>query len=139
MVEDTASIGTGRAILVVEDEVLLRLDISHYLRARGYNIIEANSAARAIQILRSDSGVDVVFTDIRLPGMVDGIDLANYIQRHHPHVAVLITTGHALSKELPQFFGPLIAKPYEPAHVLKLIEDKLKKRQSVGAKPAADS
>jgi len=138
-VEDMASFGTGKAILVVEDEVLIRLDISHYLRARGYNVIEANNAARAIQILKNDLGVDVVFTDIRLPGMADGIDLANYVQTHFPHVAVLITTGHALTKELPQFFGQPIAKPYKPAHVLEAIEDQLKKRQSVDAKQVADS
>src|SRR5690349_18176135 len=74
-VEDL-SLGTGKTVLVAEDEVLVRLDISDYLRAHGYNVIEANSAAEAIQVFKSDLEVAVVFTDVRMPGTTDGIDLA---------------------------------------------------------------
>jgi DNA-binding NtrC family response regulator len=118
--------GGGKTILVAEDEVLVRLDISEYLRARGYNVIEANSAAEAIQVLKNDLEVAAVFTDVRMPGTVDGIDLARYVQNHHPHIPVVITSGHVSPKEVPAALGPFIAKPYDRVKVLETIEQLLR-------------
>jgi CheY-like chemotaxis protein len=120
--------GAGRTILVAEDEVLVRLDISDYLRARGYNVIEANSAAEAIQVLKNGLDVAAVFTDVRMPGTVDGIDLARYVQNHHPHIPVVLTSGHVLPKEIPDGLGLFIRKPYERARVLQTIEQQLGQR-----------
>jgi DNA-binding NtrC family response regulator len=121
--------GMGKTVLVAEDEVLVRLDISDYLRAHGYNVIEANSAAEAIQVLKSELEVAVVFTDVRMPGTVDGIDLARYVQNHHPDVRVVITSGHVSLTEVPGSLGPFIAKPYDRARVLKTIEQQLRQRE----------
>jgi two-component system, response regulator PdtaR len=115
-----------KTILVVEDEVIIRFDIGDYLRTHGYEVIEANSAAEAIQVLRNSSfEVSAVFTDVRMPGTIDGIDLARYVQTHHPDIPVLVTSGHISPDDLPPEFGPLITKPYSRAEVLKAIEERL--------------
>jgi DNA-binding NtrC family response regulator len=119
----------GRIVLIAEDEILVRLDISDYLRAHGYAVIEANSAAEAIQVLGSNLEVAVVFTDIRMPGTVDGMDLARYVQTHHPHIPVIITSGHVARKEVDSLGAPFVAKPYDRARVLQAIEQQLKPRE----------
>jgi DNA-binding NtrC family response regulator len=123
-------LAAGKIILVAEDEVLIRLDISDYLRARGYAVIETNSAAEAIQVLKSDDlEVAVVFTDIRMPGTVDGMDLTRYVQSHHPHIPVVVTSGHVSSKEVDSLGVPFVAKPYDRAKVLGTIEQQLRQRE----------
>ncbi len=99
MSDKPAPPGAGRTILVAEDEVLVRHDISEYLRSHGFNVIEANSAAEAMQVLRDSHEVAAVFTDIRMPGTVDGVGLARYVHKHHPQIPVLITSGHMRAPE----------------------------------------
>ena len=120
--------GAGKTVLVAEDEVLVRHDISQFLRSHGYEVVEANSAAEAIQVLKDSLAISIVFTDVRMPGTVNGIDLARYVQLHHPDIPVLITSGHVLESELPESVGPLISKPYDQKQVLKAIEEQLRAR-----------
>lgn len=124
---DVASQAAGQTILVVEDEVLIRHDISEYLRSHGFNVVEANSATEAMQVLKDSLDVTAVFTDVRMPGTTDGIDLARYVKKHHPQIPVLITSGHVSAAEFPTDLGRLIDKPYDRAAVLKAIVDALKK------------
>ena len=69
-------------ILVVEDEVLIRLMISKYLREFGHKVVEARNAAEATRILQSDEPVETEFSDIRMPGDMNGIGLAQWIDRN---------------------------------------------------------
>jgi DNA-binding NtrC family response regulator len=115
-------------ILVAEDEVLVRLDVSEALRAKGHNVLEASSAEEAIQILKSGQVVSLVFTDVRMPGALDGLDLARYVRTHHPDVPVLITSGHLPADEMPEELGQLIAKPYNVESIMLEITEKLRKR-----------
>lgn len=113
----------GRAILVVEDETLIRRTIADYLRDAGYTVVESASAAEAIARFKSLQQVDAVFTDVQLPGGMDGLMLALWIRDHHPSVPVLVTSGKGdvavtsglIAKEA--FF----AKPYKPDAVVKRI------------------
>jgi CheY-like chemotaxis protein len=127
--EEPALAGAGRTILVAEDEVLVRHDISEYLRGHGFNVVEANSAAEAMQVLKDSLDVAAVFTDIRMPGTVDGVGLARYVKKHHPEIPVLITSGHVQAAELPKDLGRLIDKPYDRARVLAAIVEALTGRQ----------
>jgi CheY-like chemotaxis protein len=127
--EESALAGAGRTILVAEDEVLVRHDISEYLRGHGFNVVEANSAAEAMQVLKDSLDVAAVFTDIRMPGTVDGVGLARYVKKHHPEIPVLITSGHVQAAELPKDLGRLIDKPYDRARVLAAIVEALTGRQ----------
>ncbi len=82
-----------RVILVVEDDFLIRVTAGEYLRTWGYGVIEAANAAEAIEVLVSGEAVDVIFTDVQMPGAMDGLMLARWVLEYHPHTEVLVTSG----------------------------------------------
>jgi DNA-binding NtrC family response regulator len=78
-------------ILVVEDDVLIRMPIAQYLRDCGYRVIEAVSADEAIAVLsHRETIIDVVFSDIEMPGSLDGFGLAKWIREHRPGMDVIL-------------------------------------------------
>jgi len=115
----------SQIVLVVEDEVLIRFDISDYLRAEGFEVLEASTAQEAITILQGAQPVALVFTDVQMPGALNGLDLANYVIRNHPDVKILIASGHIRSAELPEGLGQLIEKPYRPSKIVGLVRNAL--------------
>ncbi len=103
-------------ILLVEDEVLVRMPIAQYLRDCGYKVIEAVNADEAMTVLmHKETVVDIVFSDIEMPGAIDGFGLAKWIREHRPGLNVLLagTVPRAVenAKELCEQ-GP-VPKPYE--------------------------
>lgn len=106
-------------VLVVEDEPLIRDMIATCLRDAGNNVIEASHAAQAVAVLTSGAPVDVVFTDIRMPGEMDGAMLARWIKRGFEGMPVILTSGTAMEKtgDAEYFF----AKPYRPDEVVALV------------------
>lgn len=103
-------------ILVVEDDVLVRMPISQYLRDCGYKVIEAVNANEATAILLHHATVvDLVFSDIEMPGSIDGFGLAKWIREHRPGLDVILTGTLPrtvdCAKELCEQ-GPL-PKPYD--------------------------
>jgi len=115
-----AGLARRPAILVVEDELFVRLLIADELRAAGYQVMEAVNAEEALAILRSGTVVDVVFTDVRMPGAIDGIALAQAIRCEHPSTYVVLTSGHLPSIEDIDHDG-YITKPYDVAQVIMAI------------------
>jgi CheY-like chemotaxis protein len=81
------------AVLVVEDEIMVRLTIADYLRAAGYVVVEAANAAEALAVFASGEPVDVIFTDVEMPGTMDGLMLVRWVYEHHPGIQVLVTSG----------------------------------------------
>jgi DNA-binding NtrC family response regulator len=121
-------------ILVVDDDIFVRMPIAQYLRDCGYKVIEAVSAEEAMAVLtRSDTVIDLVFTDIEMPGAVDGFGLAKWIRDHRPGVDVLLagTVPRAVqsAKEVCQQ-GP-VPKPYDPQTVHNRIRRLLATRAKV--------
>lgn len=108
-------------VLIVEDEALVRMPIAEYLRDCGYNVLEAEDADEAIHLVDSDEPVDVVFSDVRMPGDMDGFDLARWIGDHHPEVPVLLTSGYSMPRDAASDRVKLIEKPYSQAQVLDRI------------------
>ncbi|MFG1397085.1 response regulator [Roseixanthobacter pseudopolyaromaticivorans] len=100
-----------RTILVVEDEPLVRLVIAEALRDQGFRVVEAASAEEAILALASGIAVDLVFTDVRMPGALDGIAFARRLNRERPDLPVLITSGHLDQLESGDATA-FISKPY---------------------------
>lgn len=84
-----------RVVLVVEDEVLLRTFISDYLRETGFRVIETANAGEATEVLGSGEPIDFVFTDVNMPGVMDGIMLARWIANNHPSIQVVVTSGQS--------------------------------------------
>jgi DNA-binding NtrC family response regulator len=109
-------IDTPETILVVEDDVLVRMPIAQYLRDCGYKVIEAVNADEAMVVLsHQETAVHLVFSDIEMPGATDGFGLAKWIREHRPGLVVLLagTVPRAVenAKELCEQ-GP-VPKPYE--------------------------
>ena len=102
------------AVLIVEDEPLLRLDIvENFLRA-GFQTFEAASALEAIEILESHPEIRAVFTDVEMPGTMDGIQLAHVIRKRWPPPILVISSGNSFpaAYALPPK-ATFVSKPYE--------------------------
>ena len=82
-------------ILVVEDDVLVRNVVAAYLRECGFDVIEANGADEAVHVLQADVRVDIVFSDVNMPGSMDGFGLAQWVRRERPWLRVILTSGAA--------------------------------------------
>jgi CheY-like chemotaxis protein len=118
--------GRPPTILIVEDEVLMRLVLADYLRSCGYRVVEANTADEAVTILsKTDETVDIVFSDVQMPGTMDGFALARWLRREHPEIKVVLTSGVAKASdaagELCEDENPLISKPYDAQEVERRI------------------
>ena len=112
-------------ILVVDDEFLIRAFLSDHLQECGFKVLEAVSADEALQIIENDEfSVDLVLTDIRMPGTMDGFGLARWLHTNRPGLPVILTSGdsrkaHAV-KELCEE-RPFFGKPYAVKDVLAAV------------------
>ncbi len=88
-----AQVDRTTTVLIVDDEVHARSAGASYLRDAGFRVIEAVDALEAIAIFASNTQVDIVFTDIKMPGPMDGVALAKWVREHHPETPVLLTSG----------------------------------------------
>ena len=109
-------------VLVVEDEVLIRLVIADYLRDCGYKVHEAVSGEEAIAILQApEVSIDVVFSDVEMPGSMDGFALARWVRANKPGMEVILTSGIERSADIAATLceaGPLMKKPYSSQDVV---------------------
>lgn len=80
-------------VLVVEDDVFLRMDTVNILEDDGFKVFEALNADEAIQILENNLEIRLVFTDIEMPGSMDGLKLAHYVRKRWPPIKLIITSG----------------------------------------------
>jgi CheY-like chemotaxis protein len=120
----TAKDNATPTVLVVDDEALVRLVIADYLRDCGYRVFEAGGPEDAVQILDADLKIDVVLTDLELPGRSSGLELARWIRKRHPQIKVILSSGFYSAAELAGELceaGPPIAKPYDSAAVVQRI------------------
>ena len=111
-------------ILVVEDEVLVRAVIAEELRSAGCAVIEAGRADEALVYLRAGERVDLVFSDIQMPGTLDGLQFAERIKYDFPAISVILTSGNAPPLPVSRF-GLFVAKPYDITDTVTLILTKL--------------
>jgi two-component system, response regulator PdtaR len=109
------------SILVVEDEVLVRSVVGMYLRDCGFQVIEAGTADEAIRVLESGLAVDLVFSDINMPGSLDGYGLAQWLRHERPGLHVILTSGSPQRTDELGKHRPLLAKPYDHAELERLI------------------
>jgi CheY-like chemotaxis protein len=114
----------AHTVLVVEDEMMVRMPIAEYLRDCGYNVLEAADASEAIATMRAEGSVSLVFSDVRMPGKMDGIGLAEWFRSHYPDVPVLLTSGYDGGRQLnsdPVARRRFIEKPYSQLQVARRI------------------
>lgn len=121
-----------RTILVVEDEVLLRLALSEELRMRGYEVVEAASADEARSLVLAGVTFDLVITDITMPGELDGAGLAKWLIESNVEAPVMLTSGLPSALDQARKLCPtakaFIPKPYAHDDVLNQIDAALKVR-----------
>jgi CheY-like chemotaxis protein len=115
-----ASSAIGETVLVVEDEVLLRLVVAEYLRDCGFKVIEAADADEAVVVLKQPHlQIDVLFSDIEMPGSMDGFALAQWTRANRPGVEVILTgtVPRAVNAAADLCEEGPMPKPYEPQSV----------------------
>ena len=103
-------------VLVVEDEILIRMDVVDQLGALGYSLIEASSGREALQALASTGPVHILLTDVDMPGDPDGLMLAREVSETRPEIGIIVTSGKTSLRQdsLPQG-SRFYPKPYMPA------------------------
>lgn len=116
-------------VLVVDDEAFVRMDLIDMLTAAVYQAREATCAAEAIEILEQDASIRVVFTDIQMPGTMDGLALSHYVRKRWPPTIIVISSGNAMpgQVDLPSDTD-FLAKPFgsdEMGKILKSVELRL--------------
>jgi len=105
-------------VLVVEDESLIRINAMAMVEEAGFEAIAASDADEAIRILESRNDVRAVFTDVHMPGSMDGIRLASVVRKRWPPVALIVTSGqtNVPESDLPTG-GRFLRKPYGPVQI----------------------
>jgi CheY-like chemotaxis protein len=110
--------GQKPLVLVVEDESLIRSVAMDMVEDAGFEAIAASNADEAIRILENRNDIRAVFTDVQMPGSMDGLRLARVIRNRWPPVALIVTSGHVgiTETDLPSG-GRFLSKPYEASQV----------------------
>jgi CheY-like chemotaxis protein len=123
--------GNGAArkvtLLVVEDEILIRMTTADYLRNNGFRVLEASNATEALAVFAAGEPIQLVFTDVDMPGTMDGTALANWIHKYFPDVKVLLTyqlsAAHsARPSAVSTHMEAVLEKPYAHAALLAVVK-----------------
>jgi DNA-binding NtrC family response regulator len=126
---------SGHTILIVEDEPLIRLALSEHLQDLGFQVLEAANAAEATALLDRHRGIDLVFSDVRMPGEMDGIALAQWILEHRPGMPVMLTSGElSRVKTIEELNGAenfsTLAKPYRYAEIGEKMAEAIERKKN---------
>lgn len=116
-------------VLLVEDEVLVRMALAADLRMAGFSVVEASSGEEALDYLRSGARADIMVSEIGVPGETDGVALARTCRRDFPRLPVIFTSGKAGARDLVRYF-PFMPKPCSGAAIVEAVKG------SLGAQPA---
>src|SRR3954469_7202041 len=92
--QEHASVDNPLVILLVEDEVLVRMVAADVLSDAGFTVLESTNAEEALRLLETRPDVQVLFTDVNMPGALDGLGLAQTVHERSPEVGILIGSGH---------------------------------------------
>lgn len=109
-------------VLVVEDELLIRMNAVMMIEDAGFDVIETGSADDAILLLEARSDIRVVFTDIEMPGSMDGLKLVHAVRKRWPPIVLILASGHITpqASDMPPE-TLFIPKPYQEAQVLEAL------------------
>lgn len=128
-------------ILLVDDDKAVREVASELLEDAGYTILQAENAHAAMRLIESHSEIDLVFSDVRMPGQVDGVGLARWIRRVHPELLVVLVSGYVEPESLLRKteVDAILQKPYTNTDVLGRLETLLSRRgRHGGSRPFSD-
>jgi CheY-like chemotaxis protein len=112
------------AVLIVEDEPLIRMGAVDLIENAGFEVYEAGSADAAIALLELHKEIRLIFTDVDMPGSMDGLKLAHYVRGRWPPVKIIITSGHIKVTEESLPAGAIfLPKPYDPTEIAHKVRE----------------
>jgi CheY-like chemotaxis protein len=120
----------SNTILVVEDEVLIRIMVAEALRNAGLEVLEAGSADAALTILEGGATVDLVFADLRMPGTMDGLGLMKVLRKNRPDLKLVVASGYSPDWPSPDLVDAFIGKPYDVERAVDRIKALLARGES---------
>ena len=117
---------TPREVLVVEDEPLVRIVAADAIVESGVMAWEAGDAREALKVLTEHPRIGLIFTDVNMPGEMDGLELAKKVNSDRPEMALIVTSGHVRVPDckLPDH-GTFLPKPYHTGRLVDLVREKL--------------
>ena len=114
------------AVLIVEDEPLIRMGTVYLIEDAGFEVYEAGNADAAIALLELHKEIRLIFTDVDMPGSMDGLKLARYVRGRWPPVKIIVTSGHVKVTDESLPAGALfMPKPYDPAEITYKVREML--------------
>ncbi|WP_062018537.1 response regulator [Aureimonas sp. AU4] len=112
------------AVLVVEDDALVRAEAADLCEDAGFTTYEARNADQAIRMLERHSDIRVLFTDIDMPGTMDGLKLAHAVRDRWPPVTIIVTSGRVqVTVDQMPVNSTFFTKPYPPRAILDMLRD----------------
>jgi DNA-binding NtrC family response regulator len=120
--QETAG-ASGRSILVVDDEPLIRINLADFFEDEGFDVFEAENADAAIAVLEANPAIRIVLTDVQMPGSMDGVKLAHHVRERFPPTLLVVASGavKVTAAQLPDR-TMFVAKPFDPRFVLDEID-----------------
>lgn len=111
-------------VLIVEDEFLIRLHAAQIIEEAGFDVIEASNADEAISLLEVRPDITILFTDIQMPGSMDGLKLAAAVKGRWPPIKIIATSGlvNVRPDDLPEG-GRFLPKPYDPNQLTATLQE----------------
>jgi len=99
-------------VLLAEDDVIIRMDVAESLREQGWQVVEVGTADDALAVLQRDQQFQLLLTDVHMPGMHSGVDLASWVREVHPEIKIAIMSGrHLPASNEYSLFDLFLAKP----------------------------
>ena len=119
-------------ILLVEDEMLVRMAIAQHLEDCGYDVLQASNAQEALTVISRHPEIDVLFTDVRMPGPMDGLALPKWVIEHKPGMAVMVASGDTAKETVVKELcgAHAFTKPYDFDDVTLRIREAIQSRRS---------
>jgi two-component system, response regulator PdtaR len=116
---------TPKTILLVEDEILIRLDVEYELSKAGFATLQASNADEALAVLHSSVHVDLVITDVVMPGAINGLQLALMVKATWPQLKVMILSGNVADIPVDLPVDAIMGKPCDGQAIVTVIEQLL--------------
>jgi DNA-binding NtrC family response regulator len=124
-----ARVGEGQkaSILLVDDDVVTRNILGEFLRDEGFRVHEAENADAARARIFSEPGhYDLLVTDVKMPGSMDGVALATWTARHYPDTEILVISGYAIA-DRSDF--PVLEKPFARSQAIEAVRRKVRHQE----------
>lgn len=115
------SLESVRQVLVVEDEILIRMHLAEALRDAGFQVMEASDADEAQRVLSNISGIQLIITDIQMPGATNGLALARWARRQFPDVKIAVVSANVHTYP-PQGVDAVFEKPFNVDMILAEVQ-----------------